>query len=88
MAIIPLSEQLQDFEQYIGKLKGIVGKERTNFIFAKSVVFVIAGSNDIANAYYLSGIRKAKYDVPSYTDLLLNLSSTFVKVSPYSFVFP
>ena len=88
LAIIPLSEQLQDFEQYIGKLKGIVGEERTNFILAKSAGFVVAGSNDIANAYYLSGIRKAKYDVPSYTDLLLNLSSTFVKVSPYSFVFP
>ncbi|KAK4606159.1 hypothetical protein RGQ29_000429 [Quercus rubra] len=71
--------QLQDFEQYIGKLKGIVGEERTNFILAKSAGFVVAGSNDIANAYYLSGIRKAKYDVPSYTDLLLNLSSTFVK---------
>ncbi|KAK7850501.1 gdsl esterase/lipase exl3 [Quercus suber] len=51
-----------DFEQYIGKLKGIVGEERTNFILAKSVAFVVAGSNDIANAYYLSGIRKAKYD--------------------------
>ncbi|KAM3739506.1 hypothetical protein ACB098_08G028600 [Castanea mollissima] len=80
-SIIPLSEQLQDFEQCIGKLKGIVGEERTNFILAKSVVFVVAGSNDIANAYYLSGIRKVNYDVPSYTDLLLNLSSTFVKVS-------
>nr|XP_023881286.1 GDSL esterase/lipase EXL3-like isoform X1 [Quercus suber] len=78
-SVIPLSEQLQDFEQYIGKLKGIVGEERTNFILAKSVVFVVAGSNDIANAYYLSGIRKAEYDVPSYTDLLLNLSSTFIK---------
>ncbi|KAK7837753.1 gdsl esterase/lipase [Quercus suber] len=40
---ISLSEQLQDFKQYIGKLKGIVGEERTNFILAKSVVVVVAG---------------------------------------------
>nr|POE45485.1 isoform 2 of gdsl esterase/lipase exl2 [Quercus suber] len=78
---ISLSEQLQDFKQYIGKLKGIVGEERTNFILAKSVVVVVAGSNDIANSYYLSRIREVEYDLPSYADLLLNLSSTFVKVS-------
>ncbi|KAK7850487.1 gdsl esterase/lipase exl3, partial [Quercus suber] len=46
-SVIPLSEQLQDFEQYIGKLKGIVGEERTNFILAKSVVFVVAGARRI-----------------------------------------
>ncbi|KAK7837751.1 gdsl esterase/lipase exl3 [Quercus suber] len=62
VSIIPLPEQLQDFEQYIGKLKRIVGEGRTNFILAKSVVFVAVGSNDNANAYYLSRIRKAKYD--------------------------
>ena len=66
----------------------MVGEERTNFILAKSLVFVAAGSNDIANTYYLSRIRQVEYDVPSYTDLLLNWSSTFVKVSYYSFVFP
>ena len=66
----------------------MVGVERTNFILAKSLVFVVAGSNDIANTYYLSRVRQAEYDVPSYTDLLLNWSSTFVKVSYYSFVFP
>ena len=59
----------------------MVGVERTNFILAKSVVVVVAGSNDIANTYYLSRIRQVEYDVPSYTDLLLNWSSTFVKVS-------
>ncbi|KAK7855914.1 gdsl esterase/lipase exl3 [Quercus suber] len=77
--LIPLSEQLQDFKQYIGKLKGIVGEERTNFILAKSVVFVVASSNDIANTYFLTGIRKAEYDISSYADLLLNSASNFIK---------
>nr|POE95068.1 gdsl esterase/lipase exl3 [Quercus suber] len=79
VSVIPLSEQLQDFKQYIGKLKGIVGEERTNFILAKSVVFVVASSNDIANTYFLTGIRKAEYDIPSYADLLLNSASNFIK---------
>ncbi|KAL4650242.1 hypothetical protein ACB092_01G073300 [Castanea dentata] len=79
VSVIPLSEQLQDFKQYIGKLKGIVGEERTNFILAKSVVFVVASSNDIANTYFLTGIRKAEYDIQSYADLLLNSASNFIK---------
>nr|POE95067.1 gdsl esterase/lipase exl3 [Quercus suber] len=79
VSVIPLSEQLQDFKQYIGKLKGIVGEGRTNFILAKSVVFVVASSNDIANTYFLTGIRKVEYDIPSYADLLLNSASNFIK---------
>ncbi|GMY28218.1 GDSL esterase/lipase EXL3-like [Fagus crenata] len=79
VSVIPLSEQLQEFKEYIGKLKGIVGEERTNFILAKSAVFVVASSNDIANTFYLTRIRKLEYNVSSYTELLSNSASTFVK---------
>ncbi|XP_062165467.1 GDSL esterase/lipase EXL3-like [Alnus glutinosa] len=78
-SVISLSEQIQDFKQYIGKLKGIVGEERTNFILAKSATFSVASSNDIANTYFITGIRRLHYDVPSYTDLLVKSASNFVK---------
>jgi hypothetical protein len=82
---ISLSEQIQDFKKYIGKLEGMVGEERTNFILAKSVTFSVASSNDIANTYFLSGIRRLDYDFPSYTDILVKSASNFVKVTSFTY---
>ena len=79
-SVIPLSEQLEQFKEYIGKLKANFGEESTNFILSKSIVLVVASSNDIANSYFATGIRKAQYDIGSYTDMLLQLASSFIKV--------
>ncbi|KAH0990634.1 hypothetical protein GBA52_002117 [Prunus armeniaca] len=77
--VASLSDQLKQFQEYVEKLKGIAGDERTNFIIANCLIFVVAGSNDISNTYFLSGARKSAYDVPSYTDFMLNYASQFVK---------
>lgn len=58
-----------------------MGEERANFIVANSLCFVVASSNDIANTYFVAGVRKLEYDVPSYTDLMLNHASDFFKVT-------
>lgn len=79
-SVVPLSEQLEQFKEYIGKLKANFGEAKTNFILSKSLVLVVSSSNDIANTYFASGIRKLDYDVPSYTDVLVQLASSFVKV--------
>ncbi|KAH0990632.1 hypothetical protein GBA52_002115 [Prunus armeniaca] len=79
VAVTTLSDQLLQFEEYIGKLKGIVGEDRANSILANSLFFVVASSNDLANTYFVTGIRKLEYDVPSYTDLMLNHASDFLK---------
>ncbi|XP_022636032.1 GDSL esterase/lipase At3g14820 [Vigna radiata var. radiata] len=78
-SVVPLSEQLEQFKEYIGKLKANFGEAKTNFILSKSLVLVVSSSNDIANTYFASGIRKLDYDVPSYTDVLVQLASSFVK---------
>ncbi|XP_068312975.1 GDSL esterase/lipase EXL3-like [Pyrus communis] len=78
-AVASLSDQLKQFKEYIEKLKGIVGEEKTNFIIKNSVIFVVAGSNDISNTYFLSGARKLEYDVPSYTDFMVKYASDFIK---------
>lgn len=70
------------FKEYIGKLKDMVGEERTNFILSKGLIFVAQGSNDISNTY--SVIRKAQYDFPHYSDLLVNWASSFFKVNSSS----
>ncbi|KAH0990633.1 hypothetical protein GBA52_002116 [Prunus armeniaca] len=77
--VASLSDQLKQFKEYIKKLKAIAGEERANFIISNSLIFVVAGSNDISNTYFLTGMRKLEYDVPSYTDLMLNYASEFVK---------
>lgn len=75
-----MSEQLDMFKEYIGKLKHIVGEDRTNFILANSFFLVVAGSDDIANTYFIARVRQLQYDIPAYTDLMLHSASNFVKV--------
>ncbi|KAK7376693.1 hypothetical protein VNO80_02107 [Phaseolus coccineus] len=78
-SVISLSSQLDMFKEYIGKLKGIVGESRTNFILGNSLFLVVAGSDDIANTYFVTHARILQYDIPSYTDLMVNSASNFVK---------
>ncbi|XP_061366012.1 GDSL esterase/lipase EXL3-like [Gastrolobium bilobum] len=78
-AAIPLSGQVDMFTEYIGKLKELVGENRTNFILANSFFVVVLGSNDISNAYFLLRIRQLQYDVHAYTDFLVTSASNFLK---------
>ncbi|XP_019449471.1 PREDICTED: GDSL esterase/lipase EXL1-like [Lupinus angustifolius] len=76
---IPLSGQVDMFKEYIVKLQGLIGEDRTTFILANSLFFVVLGSNDISNTYFLSRIRQLQYDIPSYTDIMVNSASNFLE---------
>ena len=67
------------FKEYIKKITWLVGVERTNFILANSVIFVVASSNDIGTTYG-TGVARLKYDINSYTDLMIRYAAKFVKV--------
>ncbi|CAO2833752.1 unnamed protein product [Amaranthus hypochondriacus] len=77
VSVISLSEQLEQFKEYIEKLKQLVGVGKTKFILTNSIFLVVAGSDDIANTYFT--IRQFQYDVNSYTDLMLRQASSFVQ---------
>ncbi|XP_065880563.1 GDSL esterase/lipase EXL3-like [Euphorbia lathyris] len=79
VGVISLSEQLNYFKEYIEKVKGMVGEERAKFIIENSLYFVVAGSDDIANTYFVLRARKLQYDVPAYTQLMSDSAATFVK---------
>ncbi|KAG5542975.1 hypothetical protein RHGRI_015912 [Rhododendron griersonianum] len=79
VSVISLDEQMKMFKEYIGRLKGMVGEERTNFILTNSIYLVVAGSDDLANTYFTIGIRRLQYNVNSYTDLMVRGASNFVK---------
>ncbi|XP_019433880.1 PREDICTED: GDSL esterase/lipase EXL1-like [Lupinus angustifolius] len=79
MSIMTISGQVDLFKEYIRKLEGEVGVDRTNFILANSLFLAVFGSNDISNTYFLSPLRQVQYDLPAYTDFLLSLASNFLK---------
>ena len=82
----PLSEQLEHFKEYIGKLKGAVGEESTNKILKEGLFLLVAGSDDLANTYFTVGIRRMQYDISSYADLLVSSASEFIQV--YNYIYP
>lgn len=84
-SVLSLSDQIEYFKDYIMKLKLLVGENKTNFILAKGLFLVVAGSDDIANTYFTLRARKLQYDIPAYTDLMANSASDFLNVS-FSFL--
>lgn len=79
-SVISLAEQLEHFKEYIGKLRGAVGDEKTNFTLAKSMFLLVAGSDDIANTYFTAGVRKLQYNMFTYTDMIAESASNFLQV--------
>ncbi|RDX72255.1 GDSL esterase/lipase, partial [Mucuna pruriens] len=61
-------------------LKENFGEAKSNFILYKSSILRVSSSNNIANTYFASRVRKLQYDVPTYTDMLVQVASSFVKV--------
>ncbi|GMY28215.1 GDSL esterase/lipase [Fagus crenata] len=75
-AILSLSDQLDLFKEYIGKLKGVVGEARAKDIIYNSIFLVSAGNNDIAITTSITA-RRFEY-FPSYATELVTWSSTFL----------
>ncbi|KAF8109108.1 hypothetical protein N665_0102s0017 [Sinapis alba] len=74
---IPLSQQLKYFEEYIEKLNGMVGEERTKFILKNSMFVIICGSNDIANDFFSLPSVRLQYTVDSFTALMADNARSF-----------
>ncbi|KAK3007711.1 hypothetical protein RJ639_015056 [Escallonia herrerae] len=79
VSVLSLADQLKMFNEYIGKLKGLVGEEETSNILANSLYLVVSGNNDLANTYYTIGLRRLQYDLPSYADLMAASASNFIQ---------
>ncbi|KAM1907107.1 hypothetical protein ACFX15_026375 [Malus domestica] len=77
VSVLSLSDQLDLFKKYISKINAAVGKERTTTIVSKSIYIVCTGSNDIANTYLSTPLRRSHYDIPAYTDLMVKSASSF-----------
>ena len=78
--VIPVKNQTQYFEDYIKRLKGVVGEEKAKNIIEGALVIVSAGSNDLVFNYYsLAGSRR-QLSITQYHDFLLQRVQDFLKV--------
>ena len=68
------------FAEYREKLAGIVGEEAAAGIVSKSLFLVCAGTDDIANNYYLAPVRPLQYDISAYVNFLVQQACDFMKV--------
>jgi hypothetical protein len=78
-----MQEELNMFAEYKEKLAGIVGDEDAAGIVAESLFLVCAGTDDIANNYYLAPVRPLQYDISAYVDFLVQQACDFMKVNNF-----
>uniref|UniRef100_A0A7N2KT67 Uncharacterized protein n=1 Tax=Quercus lobata TaxID=97700 RepID=A0A7N2KT67_QUELO len=78
LGVVAMSQQLQYFKDYIGKLTGVAGEEKAKAIVANSLVLMSAGNNDIGVSY-TAGLRKLEYTFPAYCAQLVTWSTTFLE---------
>ncbi|KAK1375396.1 GDSL-motif lipase/hydrolase family protein [Heracleum sosnowskyi] len=77
--VISLSQQLEYFKQYKGKLEAKIGKERTKYVITNALFIVCAGTNDFIVNYYTVPIRRRSYDLHAYMDFLLKQVHQFME---------
>ena len=75
-----MQEELNMFAEYKEKLAGVVGDEAAAGIVADSLFLVCAGTDDIANNYYLAPVRPLQYDISAYVDFLVQQACDFMRV--------
>ncbi|NP_001146030.1 GDSL esterase/lipase EXL3 [Zea mays] len=80
VAVLPMQEELNMFAEYKERLAGVVGDEAAAAgIVAESLFLVCAGSDDIANNYYLAPVRPLQYDISAYVDFLVEQACDFIR---------
>lgn len=79
VAVLPMQEELNLFAEYKERLAGVVGGAAAAGIVAESLFLVCAGTDDIANNYYLAPVRPLQYDISAYVDFLVQQACDFMK---------
>lgn len=77
-AVLTMGQQLNYFQQYITKLRGIVGNERAADIISKALFIISSGNNDVAFAYSFTPRHFLPFNV--YSNMLVSAGQNFLKV--------
>ncbi|KAF5764907.1 putative triacylglycerol lipase [Helianthus annuus] len=77
--VIPLSKQLEYFQEYKIRMEKLVGKDNAHKI-VKNAVFVLSmGTNDFLQNYYIDPTRSQRFTIAQYQRYLINCMETYVK---------
>ena len=74
---LPLSRQVDLFEEYLAQLSDIAGDKEASRIITSSLIFVNSGTNDFTR-YYRSS--RKRMDIGEYQDTILGLVHEYIKV--------
>lgn len=66
--------QLDYFEEYQRRVRGITGAKRARQLVNKALVLITVGGNDFVNNYYLvpNSVRSRQYQLPDYVRYLIS----------------
>ncbi|CAB4272474.1 unnamed protein product [Prunus armeniaca] len=76
---IPLSQQLQYFREYQGKLAKVAGSKKAASIIKDALYLLSAGNSDFLQNYYVNPYLNRVYTPEQYSSILVGLFSSFVK---------
>lgn len=80
---IPLSQQLEYFKEYQGKLAQVAGSKKAASIIKDSLYVLSAGSSDFVQNYYTNPWINQAITVDQYSSYLLDSFTNFIKVFCY-----
>ncbi|GMY08935.1 GDSL esterase/lipase At2g30310-like, partial [Fagus crenata] len=75
----PVLNQVEDFNKYIVRLKGIVGEEEAMKIIRGALVLISAGTNDFIFNFYDIPTRRLEFNITGYHDFLQKRLQNFIK---------
>lgn len=78
--MIPLSQQLEYFKEYQGKLAKVAGSQQSATIIKDALYIVSAGSSDFVQNYYINPFLNKAYTPDQYSSYLVGIFTSFIKV--------
>lgn len=77
---IPLSQQLEYYKEYQGKLASVAGSKKAASIIKDAVYIVGFGSSDFLQNYYINPYLNKVYTPDQYGSYLVSIFNSFIKV--------
>ncbi|KAG8370857.1 hypothetical protein BUALT_Bualt13G0027000 [Buddleja alternifolia] len=72
--IIRISQQLEYFRQYQGRVSALIGEEETQRLVNGALVLIVLGGNDFVNNYFFTPVtlRRLQYNLQDYSKFLIS----------------
>lgn len=78
-SVIPMSKQLELFQEYKGRLAQVVGSANASTIISKAIYVVSAGNSDFIQNYYINVRLRNLYNPTQFSNIILGLAAKFIE---------